>query len=1341
LKARRAKRSPAARANSAANLRARLRQAEQRLRRARGEAKVALEQQSTTAEILRVISSSPTDTQPVFDAIARSGLRLFAGMSVSVRLVKGNRNQRVAFVMGPGSAVNDDVESQWLPLDEQAISSRAVLRRELVHIADVLAEDWIGEESRGVARRMGYRAVAVAPMLREGKALGVIGVTRARPGSFSERELALLTTFAEQAAIALENVRLFNETREALDRQTATAEVLKVIASSPSDVQPVFEAIIRSASRLSGGCSVNLSRLIGDELHLVAYTPVNPRADEILRNAFPVSVNETARPLAEAVHRRSPYFVSDFETDTDVGPKAREVMRARGFRSTLYVPLMRGDVVHGVMHVSKVEPGPFPTQWIDLLRTFADQAVIAIENVRLFKELQGRNRELTEALDQQTATSEVLKIISRSRFDLQPVLETLIENAARLCHAKSGVVWRFDGQLQRLEAAYNVSPEFKEFVEKHPIESNRGTAAGRAALEGRTVHIADVSADPDYTYPASHLVGDIRSILGVPMLRTGVPIGVMTIWRNEVQPFSDRQIQLLTTFADQAAIAIDNVRLFKEIQARNRELTESLEQQTATGEILKVISSSPTNLAPVFDAVAASAARLCDAPDVVILRAEDKVLRYATSVGPFGRTVASDLAIPIKRDSVASRAVADRATVHVHDLAAESDEEYPIGKALQQRYGHRTMVATPLLRGDTALGVITLLRKEVRPFSDKQIGLLQTFADQAVIAIENARLFREIQERNAELKQALDFQQATGEILASISSSITDANPVFDTIVRNVLRLLRSQFAAVELIRSDQIELAAFRGEPGWETRLTELYPHALDAHSVTGRAVMSKQVVQFAGLEHDPSAPARSREIAGTGDYQTVIVAPLILGEKVIGAIATARRDAVPFDDKQIALIQTFADQAVIAIENARLFNETKEALEQQTATAEILAVISGSPTSTEPVFNTILESGTRLCEADMGILFRYDAGTFQMVALRVPDPVFAEFLRQPIQAGPKTGLGRIERDRAPVHIPDLLDDDAYRQGDPLRMRSVQLGGVRTWLGVPMLREGELIGALAIYRKEVRPYDERQLALLKTFADQAVIAIENVRLFNEIQEKSRQLEKADRHKSEFLANMSHELRTPLNAIIGFTRIVMRRSKEQLEPKQYENLEKILSSGQHLLQLINAILDLSKVEAGRVEVNAGEVQLGPILEQCVKTVEPLIKAPAVRLLKEFNGQLPQVYLDEEKLRQIVINLLSNAVKFTERGMVRLAAKCNGESFAVAVTDTGIGIPADKLEHVFEEFAQADASSTRVYGGTGLGLTIARRLARLMDGDIAVESTPGVGSTFTLTLPVRYRAQA
>ena len=321
------------------------------------------------------------------------------------------------------------------------------------------------------------------------------------------------------------------------------------------------------------------------------------------------------------------------------------------------------------------------------------------------------------------------------------------------------------------------------------------------------------------------------------------------------------------------------------------------------------------------------------------------------------------------------------------------------------------------------------------------------------------------------------------------------------------------------------------------------------------------------------------------------------------------------------------------------------------------------------------------------------------------------------------------------PVAIPEIKDEGIYQS----RNRGILLRhGYRSLLAVPLLREDRLLGGLVVNRKSAGEFAPRVIELLKTFATQSALAIQNARLFREIEDKSRQLEIASRQKSAFLANMSHELRTPLNAIIGFTRIVMRRSQEQLEPKQFENLEKILTSGQQLLALINTILDLAKVEAGRVDVNPAEIQPALLLEQCMRTVEPLIKEP-VTLVKGFDGELPLMLVDEEMLRQIMLNLLSNAAKFTARGNIHVRARADNGTVEIAVADTGIGIAADKLESIFEEFEQADASSTRVHGGTGLGLTIARRLARLMGGDVCVESTPSVGSTFTLTLPVRYRS--
>jgi signal transduction histidine kinase len=496
---------------------------------------------------------------------------------------------------------------------------------------------------------------------------------------------------------------------------------------------------------------------------------------------------------------------------------------------------------------------------------------------------------------------------------------------------------------------------------------------------------------------------------------------------------------------------------------------------------------------------------------------------------------------------------------------------------------------------------------------------------------------------------------------------------------------------------------------------------------------LVEQRVLHYPDVENGADVPEGARGGCEVLGIKSVIFAPMLWQGRGLGAIWVGRYHVSSFSEKEIALLRTFADQAAIAIENARLFNETKQALERQTATAEILAVISGSPTDTKPVFDAIVQGGLRLF-ADAAISVALPDGEQVRAAAvaesdsaraaawrgRFPFPLTREYMH-----------GVAILDRKVVDIADVRDAPP---GMAAGARNFLASGYRGITIMPMMRGEEAIGALSVVRVAPGPLTDRQLAVLKTFSDQAVIAIENVRLFNEIREKSAQLEVASRHKSEFLANMSHELRTPLNAIIGFTRIVMRRSREALEPKQYENLERILTSSEQLLALINSILDLSKVEAGRVELHPGEVGLAPVLEQCVRTVEPLAK---VSLVKEFAGDLPLMYVDEEKLRQIVINLLSNAVKFTERGAIRVKAQAANGSVAIAVCDTGIGIPPDKLELIFQEFEQADASSTRVYGGTGLGLAIARRLARLMGGDITAESVLGSGSTFRLTLPVRY----
>lgn len=420
-----------------------------------------------------------------------------------------------------------------------------------------------------------------------------------------------------------------------------------------------------------------------------------------------------------------------------------------------------------------------------------------------------------------------------------------------------------------------------------------------------------------------------------------------------------------------------------------------------------------------------------------------------------------------------------------------------------------------------------------------------------------------------------------------------------------------------------------------------------------------------------------------------------------------------------------------------ARRSQALAEALEQQAATAEILRAISRSPGDAQPVFDTIAAAALSLCRARSANVFTFDGTLLHIAALAIVDPRGIDAMRSifPRPVSRDTAACRAVLTREVVAIPDVLEDPEFAP-----RQAAVAAGFRSSLGVPLLRDGRPIGAIAVGRAEPGPFPASQLVMLQSFADQAVIAIENARLFREVADKSHQLEVASRHKSAFLANMSHELRTPLSAIIGFTRIVLRSTRDQIDVRQAENLDKILTSAQHLLSLINATLDLARIEAGRIEIQVSDVQLSFLLRDCLRTVEPLL-ADGVRLRAQFDPGLPVMQVDEAKLRQIVINLLSNAVKFTERGCIDLRADWHDGTVEIAVIDTGIGIPAELLESVFEEFEQVDASSTRVHGGTGLGLAIARRLARALDGELVAQSVPGAGSTFTLTLPQRCRPNA
>jgi GAF domain-containing protein/CheY-like chemotaxis protein len=1309
----------------------------------------ALDRQTATAEILRAISQAQADVQPVVEAIADSSMRLLGAWAASVWAFRQEENLiRLAAARGglPGS-IGPFMEQRRVPHPpmEGSLSGRTVLTRTVQHIVDAHTDPSWSAKFREEARARGFRSAVAVPMMRGDDVVGVIAVTRAPVGGFAPAEIDLLQTFADQAVIAVENARLLTELQaknadltEALEQQTATSEILRVIASSPTDVQPVLDAVAESAARLCGATDALIHRVEGDVIRRVAHVGTVAVSPLDVRPVTPDT------PAGRAVLGRQTIHVEDILAEFARGeyPEARMLQRGTGFRTILATPLVREDAVIGVLVIRRVEVRPFTATQIELLKTFADQAVIAIENVRLFTELAARNGELRVALEQQTATSELLKVIGRSTFDLQPVFETLAENAVRLCEAERAFIFRFDGQVLQAVASNNASPQLRAFLDQNPIAPGRYSGAARAALERRTIHIHDAQADPEYTYGASQ-VDPFRTVLAIPMLRASELLGVILIYRHEMLPFTDSQVVLMETFADQAAIAIENARLLTELQTKNADLTEALEQQTATAEILRVISSSPTDVQPVFDTIAQNARRLCEAGSAQVVTYDGELMRLqslASTNAEQTEVLRSVFPMAPHMGSAAGRAVMTRQPVHILDL--RKDRDYNIRAVAGA--GLATVLAVPMLRDGSPIGSVNVhVWGTPRPFSDKQITLLQTFADQAVIAIENVRLFKELEARNSELRVALEQQTASSEILRAISRFQTDVQPVFDAIAAKALDLCRATTGWVYRFDGELIHIAAAHSlRPDAVEVVRQSYPVPPSRGGATARAVLSRAIVYIPDIREDHEY--RLETLAQAADYLSVLAVPMLLESKPIGVVVVTGAEAAAFSQRQIELLQTFADQAVIAIENARLLSELQARTGELTRSVKelrALGEVSQALSSTldlETVLNTIVSRANQLAGTDGGSVYEYDERS-EAFHLRATDNLDEEVVvlarRTPVPRREGV-LGRMAVTREPVQIPDIGEESEYHS--PLRDVLLRTG-TRALLAIPLLREDHLIGGLTVNKKTPGEFSPQVIDLLKTFAAQSALAIQNARLFREIEDKGRQLEAADRHKSEFLANMSHELRTPLNAIIGYSEMLQEDAADLGAEQFTDDLKRINAAGKHLLELINAVLDLSKIEAGKMELYLETFDVVALVRDIAAVVQPLAAKNSNHLELRYPDETGTMHADLTKVRQALFNLLSNACKFTDRGTISLVvtreAVGDQDWMVFNVSDTGIGMTPEQLARLFEAFSQADAATTRKYGGTGLGLALSRRLCRMMGGDVTVESEAGRGSTFTIRLPV------